>query len=68
MTNTPEFDKYAEDYDAVLSQGLSVSGEDKTYFALKRIAWLADCLQPAAWGRAPQRRSPNASLRQYLCT
>ena len=27
------FDAYVEDYDAALAQGLSISGEDKNYFA-----------------------------------
>ncbi|MFY9557769.1 MAG: methyltransferase [Blastocatellia bacterium] len=40
-----EFDGYAAHYDAALAQGISVSGEDKTYFARGRIAWLADCLR-----------------------
>jgi SAM-dependent methyltransferase len=39
-----EFDAYAADYDATLAQGISVSGEDKNYFAKGRVAWLADCL------------------------
>ncbi|MBA3439429.1 MAG: methyltransferase domain-containing protein [Pyrinomonadaceae bacterium] len=45
MIDNAEFDQYAEDYDAALAQGLSVSGEDKSYFAQGRITWLADCLQ-----------------------
>jgi len=45
MTDGGEFDEYAEDYDAALAQGLSVSGEDKNYFAQGRIMWLADCLR-----------------------
>lgn len=40
-----EFDGYAEDYDTALTQGLSVSGEDRRYFARGRIAWLASCLR-----------------------
>jgi SAM-dependent methyltransferase len=40
-----EFDGYAEAYDSALARGLSVSGEDKTYFARGRIAWLVDCLR-----------------------
>ena len=32
------FDEYADGYDAALTQGLSVSGEDKHYFARGRIA------------------------------
>jgi SAM-dependent methyltransferase len=39
------FDQYAQDYDAELAHGLSVSGEDKNYFARGRVAWLAGCLQ-----------------------
>jgi trans-aconitate methyltransferase len=45
MIDHGEFDQYAEDYDAALAQGLSVSGEDKNYFAQGRIIWLADCLR-----------------------
>jgi trans-aconitate methyltransferase len=37
----PEFDEYAEDYDAALQQGLSVSGESKDYFAEGRAKWLS---------------------------
>jgi SAM-dependent methyltransferase len=44
MTRNTSFDEYAEDYDAALSRGLSVSGEDKDYFAQGRIAWLAQSL------------------------
>jgi SAM-dependent methyltransferase len=40
-----EFDAFAEDYDTALAQGLSVSGEDKNYFAQGRIDWLARCLR-----------------------
>jgi SAM-dependent methyltransferase len=42
---TTEFDKYAADYELALAEGLSVSGEDKNYFARGRIAWLASCLR-----------------------
>jgi SAM-dependent methyltransferase len=41
----PEFDRYAADYDAALTQGISVSGEDKDFFARGRVAWLAKCLR-----------------------
>lgn len=40
-----EFDQYAAEYDAALAQGLSVSGEDKRYFAQRRVEWLNQCLQ-----------------------
>jgi len=36
----PEFDGYAEDYDAALRKGLAVSGESKEYFAERRVEWL----------------------------
>ena len=35
------FDEYASSYDEALSRGISVSGEDKFYFARRRIEWLA---------------------------
>lgn len=41
----PEFDQYANDYDAALARGLSVSGESKDFFAEGRAAWLGRCLQ-----------------------
>lgn len=34
------FDQFATNYDAELARGLSVSGEDKHYFAEGRIRWL----------------------------
>ncbi len=40
------FDVYADDYDVALARGISVSGEQKDYFAQRRIEWLRDCLQP----------------------
>jgi SAM-dependent methyltransferase len=39
------FDEYADNYDAALARGVSVSGEDKEFFARGRIAWLASCLE-----------------------
>lgn len=39
------FDQYAADYDTALAQGISVSGEDKIYFARRRVEWLAHCLR-----------------------
>jgi len=38
------FDVFAEDYDAALAQGIAVSGENKDYFARRRIEWLRRCL------------------------
>jgi len=43
-----EFDEYADNYDTALAHGLSVSGEDKDYFAKGRTAWLAKCLRALA--------------------
>ena len=40
MSSTAEFDRFADTYDADLNQALSVSGEDKTYFARARVQWL----------------------------
>jgi SAM-dependent methyltransferase len=37
----PAFDAFADDYDAALNRGISVSGEDKEYFARKRVEWTA---------------------------
>ena len=47
MSDLPDksgFDQYADDYDGALAQGISVSGEDKEFFARGRIAWLAKIL------------------------
>jgi SAM-dependent methyltransferase len=42
--NSPEFDLHADTYDADLHQALSVTGEDKHYFAQGRVDWTARCL------------------------
>lgn len=47
------FDAYATDYDAALEQGISVSGEDKEYFAHGRVQWLARRLRES--GENPRR-------------
>lgn len=39
--NDSSFDGYAKSYDEDLQRALSVSGEDKNYFALGRMRWLA---------------------------
>jgi SAM-dependent methyltransferase len=39
-----DFDEYASEYDASLNLGISVSGEDKLYFARGRVDWLRRCL------------------------
>jgi SAM-dependent methyltransferase len=43
------FDDYAADYDAALARGVSVSGENKDFFAQGRVAWLAQCLNDLAF-------------------
>jgi SAM-dependent methyltransferase len=53
------FDSYRFDYDEVLNRGLAVSGEDSSFFARRRIEWLADCLDPL--GERP------ASVMDYGC-
>jgi SAM-dependent methyltransferase len=39
-----DFDRYAANYDATLSDALAVSGESKEYFARGRITYLKECL------------------------
>jgi SAM-dependent methyltransferase len=39
------FDQYAEEYEEALGQGLSITGEDKDYFAEGRVRWLKGCLK-----------------------
>jgi len=43
--NKATFDAYAAEYDVALARGISVSGEDKSYFARGRIEWLRGCLR-----------------------
>src|SRR6267378_3079344 len=43
--NSNSFDEYAANYDAALTEGISVSGENKEYFAAGRIQWLAKQLK-----------------------
>jgi SAM-dependent methyltransferase len=45
MINNPEFDQYADDYDAALAQSLELTGEDKHYFARGRLDLIADFLR-----------------------
>ena len=45
MINNPEFDQYADDYDAALAQSLEVTGEDKDYFAKGRLSLISDFLK-----------------------
>src|SRR5215472_10993452 len=39
-----DFDQYASTYDADLAKGISISGEDKNYFARCRVEWLRQLL------------------------
>jgi SAM-dependent methyltransferase len=39
--DAPEFDAYAARYDEALAAGLSVTGEDKDYYARGRMRWVA---------------------------
>ena len=41
----PQFDAYAAEYDAALEKGISVSGEDKHYFARGRLLHLSKVLR-----------------------
>jgi len=49
--NDSYFDHYASSYDEDLARALSVSGEDKSYFARGRMRWLQQWLERA--GRRP---------------
>jgi len=49
--NPRSFDAYAAEYDAALQKGISVSGEDKDYFARGRIICLSKVLETL--GRKP---------------
>jgi SAM-dependent methyltransferase len=50
--SSPQFDLHAESYDADLNDALSVTGEDKQYFASRRVRRLAQCL--AKLGETPR--------------
>jgi SAM-dependent methyltransferase len=43
------FDHFADDYDAALNEGISISGEDKYFFAEGRISWLKGVLEDLAF-------------------
>lgn len=45
VADAPEFDAYAARYDEALAAGLSVTGEDKHYYARGRMTWLAGRLR-----------------------
>jgi SAM-dependent methyltransferase len=50
-TQTVDFDAFASEYDAALAQGISLSGEDKDFFARGRVEWLRQCLNGATTAR-----------------
>jgi SAM-dependent methyltransferase len=52
MKAAAEFDQFADAYESDLNQALSVSGEDKDYFARGRVSFLAGCLRNLS--EAPQ--------------
>jgi len=52
MSSPAEFDQFADNYDETLNEALTVSGEDKEFFARGRVEWLARCLD-----ERPQVRS-----------
>jgi SAM-dependent methyltransferase len=43
--DAPEFDAYAARYDEALAAGLSITGEDKDYYARGRMRWVASRLR-----------------------
>ena len=45
MKAAAEFDQFADAYDSDLNRALSVSGEDKDFFARGRVSFLAGCLR-----------------------
>ena len=45
MTETAEFDSFADSYDRDLAEALAASGEDRQYFARGRVDWLAEILR-----------------------
>jgi SAM-dependent methyltransferase len=42
--DAPNFDQYAASYDHALALGLAATGEDRNYFARRRVEWLRRCL------------------------
>jgi len=50
-TEPVDFDAFANQYDAALERGISLSGEDKDFFARGRVEWLARCIA----GTHPER-------------
>ena len=44
LNDGSNFDEYASSYDRALAQGLAATGEDRDYFARRRVEWLRRCL------------------------
>ena len=40
-----EFDEYADSYEEALQRGVGLSGEDSSYFAVERVAWVGRQLE-----------------------
>ncbi|MDA0171548.1 methyltransferase domain-containing protein [Solirubrobacter taibaiensis] len=54
-----EFDTYADDYETALEQGISLSGEDSTYFAQGRVDWVRT--------RLSELGAPSRTLLDFGC-
>jgi SAM-dependent methyltransferase len=54
-----QFDAYADDYEASLERGISLSGEDSSFFARGRVEWLGE--------RLAQLAAPSRTLLDYGC-
>jgi SAM-dependent methyltransferase len=64
MKTAVEFDQFADAYDSAINQALSVSGENKDYFARGRVSFLARCLREL--GLRELGESPRSAL-DYGC-
>jgi SAM-dependent methyltransferase len=45
MNEPAAFDQYADEYDANLAAALQLSGENRMYYAQRRVAWFAQCVR-----------------------
>jgi SAM-dependent methyltransferase len=45
MSDSPEFDRFADNYDQCLNEALAPSGETKEFFARARVEWFAKSLK-----------------------
>jgi SAM-dependent methyltransferase len=45
MSDSPEFDRFADNYDQCLNEALAASGETKEFFARARVDWLGKSLK-----------------------